>query len=132
MSFKKTKLGLLGNVGTAISELESGRQVEPFGEYHVMIGAPVTIPVFEDDQFVVGLFIWQPLRIRRHRGNPQPPAAVKGHGNGIADREFLLASEQLDGVALGGVEVFERLLGVDGCQIECAPPVGLDRLDFLR
>ena len=125
------QIRLLRHVGAAVAEFEAGGQVQAACEDRVVIGAAVAVPVLEDDDLVVRFLVRQALRIGRHGRHPEPALGVECHGHRVADREVLLGSEQGDLVALGRVEVFQRVRGIERFVPRFAAAVRLLVGDFL-
>ena len=69
---------LVDHEDAAIEEGEAGGAVEPVVKHRAFVGRAVAIGVFEDHELVLGARITRlPLRIARHRADPQPAPAVE-------------------------------------------------------
>ena len=87
------KVRRIQHPNTAIADGNAGRDVQAVSEYRDLVGAPVTIGVLEDFHAIAarsGGF----ARILDALGNPNAPAIVERHRNGIHDVRF--AGNRLD------------------------------------
>lgn len=78
-------VGGLRDVAAAIGELDAGGEVEAVGEDGGFVGFAVTVGVFEDDDFVVGLLPGFELGVGPGAGDPEAAAGVPLHVNGVFD-----------------------------------------------
>ena len=73
------------------------------GEDRLLVGLPVTVGVFEDDDLVVGHRVARSVgRIGRRRGDPEAALGVERHLHGLLEvRELLFRSEERDLITRG-------------------------------
>ena len=91
----------LRNVDPVMRDLEPDRYVEVIGEINLLVSLSVVIGILENDQFVLGKRVADPVvRITGHRRDPKSSLVVKGHLDGVGQvGEALFVGEQFDLVA---------------------------------
>ena len=122
---QQAEVGFLREVHTLGGQLEADGQVEISGEDRLLVGLPVVIGVFEDDELVIGPGITRSVvRVAGHHRDPEASLVVEGHLHRVLEiGELLLGGEELDLVAghhghlldgLLAIEVLHRPLEVGG------------------
>jgi hypothetical protein len=104
------QLGALGDVESAIAELDPGGHEEALDEFVKFVGLAVVVGVLADEDVVVGLFTGLDLRVAGRAGDPEAAALVPAHLHGLDDA-IGLGGEEIHGEAVHDLEGGELLLG---------------------
>ena len=112
---QQAEVRLLRKINAFRGQLEADGQMQPARKNRLLVRAPVTVGVLEDEQLVVGpLIAGLVMRIRRHHRHPESALRVEGHLHGILHvRKFFFRSEQLDLVALHHGDFLDGFLTVE-------------------
>ena len=109
--FQEIQIRSCAEIDAAIAERDAGREREAIGEHSDLVRLPIAIDVFENLDAVAALLtLLRALGILVKFHDPQPPAFVPRHRDGIHDLWF--AGEEADFEALRHLDLllrFERM-----------------------
>ena len=115
------QLGALPDVAAAVARLDAGGNQQAVGEHGGLVRDAVAVGVFEDEDFVVLRLARLDLRIDGRTGDPEPPARVPIHGDGLGEQRVLGPERDFEigvGELEGGVGLrLERSRGFVGQRI---------------
>ena len=86
---EEENVGGLGDVATAVSQLDPGRHVETVGEDGGLVGLAVAVGILEYDDLVVGHLARLQLGIGPGTGHPKASAGIPSHVNGVGQHGLL-------------------------------------------
>ena len=102
----------LGDVHSAVTELERQRDVQVIGEDGGLVRATIAVGVLEDDEFVVRFVARINVRVGRGATDPQSPLRVPAHLDGAGQfRKIGFGGEQCHVKPRVDLELAQLVLG---------------------